>query len=630
MTAAIALSLLVAVGAPQQASPPRDIATVPTTGTASIRGVVTSADEQRRPIRRALVTVTNGAVARNVTTDDKGAFVVAELPAGRFAVSAAKPGYLPATFGEKRRGSPGTLVAIEAGQTADAPMTMTLGGVISGTIRDGRGRPRVGIHVAAILPPPPGVAWDTGGATVIVTTDDSGAYRLGGLAPENYLIVALSASPIRGAVDRRPVEENDELLAKLAARQPGQPIIVDSPRRNDAGTPVSAGTGTVAPLFYPGVPFWRTASRVTVAAGQDVQGIDFIFSPVPTGSIEGVLQAPIRDISGVDMSLIIDGPVFGFGIGSRPILTRPTDAPERFRYDNVTEGSYRIMARARVTPSGDMVRSLNSGVGQVTGGGFATPAGTEAADSYYAAVDVDVTRGNVANVSVSLSPGAIFSGTIRIDAAAPGDAPDLSAARFRLSPQRGTSMSATDNTSIGDTFQSIPYQLRQDDGSVVIRGIPPGEFNIVAALNSPTSRAWWLRSAMLNARDLLDGPVAVNAGDTISAVVLTLSNRHSELKGALTTADGCAAAEYFVAVLPKDPQGWIPRTRRVRNIRPSSDGAFSFKDLPDGDYILAALGDAADSDFDDPAFLAAVAPAGVIVRVVDGQTTVQNLRIGIR
>jgi hypothetical protein len=636
MSAAFIVALCLALPLPalDQQAPPRDTAvTGAATGSGVVRGTVLTRDAAHplpQPVRRALVTLTNGTVTRNVTTDDAGAFLIDHLPASTFNLSAAKSGYLPTVFGETRRGGPGIGVVVGAGQIVTAPMTLTLGGVIGGTIRDAAGHPRAGVQVAAMVPPAPGVEWGNGGATTMSTTDDQGAYRLSGLAPDSYLIVAVSTSPVRGVIHRRSVEEVDDLFARLAARQPGQPVDVETPGKTTRA-PQAAATGTIAPAFYPGVTSWRTATQVAISAGQQLAGTDFVLAAVPSASIEGVLSSPVADASAIDMSLIIDGPIFGFGIGSRPILTRDAASPEKFRYDNVVEGHYRIMARAQVTTSGDVVRPMNSGIVTMTGGGGSSGSSRpDVADSYFAAVDVDVTSGGVTNVSVQLQPGATLSGTIALDPAKPGDAPDLSNARFRLSPLTFTSMSSTDNTSIGDTFQSIPYQLRQADGSVVIRGIPPGEFNVVGALNSPTSRDWWLRSAVQNGRDLLDAPVTVRSGDALTGVVFTISNRHSELKGTLTTADGRAAAEYFVVVVPKDSRGWIPRTRRVKNTRPLSNGTFSLKDLPEGDYLLAALTDAIDDDFNDPAFLAAVAAAGVAVHVTDGQVTIQDLRIGIR
>ena len=73
---------------------------------------------------------------------------------------------------------------------------------------------------------------------------------------------------------------------------------------------------------------------------------------------------------------------------------------------------------------------------------------------------------------------------------------------------------------------------------------------------------------------------------------------------------------------------WVARSRRVRTTRPGSDGAFTFADLPDGNYLVGALTDVTDAERNDPAFLASLAPAAVKVSVSLGRVTVQDLRIG--
>jgi hypothetical protein len=76
-----------------------------------------------------------------------------------------------------------------------------------------------------------------------------------------------------------------------------------------------------------------------------------------------------------------------------------------------------------------------------------------------------------------------------------------------------------------------------------------------------------------------------------------------------------------------DRQFWTPQSRRIRQTRPASDGRFSIKGLPAGDYLLAALTDVERDEWFDPAFLAQLVPAAVRVTLSDGVVTTQNLRI---
>lgn len=110
-------------------------------------------------------------------------------------------------------------------------------------------------------------------------------------------------------------------------------------------------------------------------------------------------------------------------------------------------------------------------------------------------------------------------------------------------------------------------------------------------------------------------------------VVVTFSDRHSEISGALQTSAGQPAPDFFVVVFPADPALW-PSARRLQSARPASDGRFVFADLPAGDYLLAALSD--DEGWQTPATLQQIARSGVKVTLADGAKIVQSLKIGGR
>ena len=75
-------------------------------------------------------------------------------------------------------------------------------------------------------------------------------------------------------------------------------------------------------------------------------------------------------------------------------------------------------------------------------------------------------------------------------------------------------------------------------------------------------------------------------------------------------------------------RAWTPGSRRVRMTRPATDGAFSVKGLPAGEYFLAALTDLEAGEWNDPALLEQLVGSAVKVTLRDGETTTQNIRIG--
>jgi len=137
-----------------------------------IRGRVV-ADDNDRPLRRALVTMPGaGGIARPVLTDDEGRFEL-QLPDNSASLTVAKAGYASAQVTPPRR-SPTAIREIV--------VRLTRGGVISGRVLDSNGEPAIGTKVVARM----SGAAANGTAAFDAEADDLGDYRISGLPPGRY------------------------------------------------------------------------------------------------------------------------------------------------------------------------------------------------------------------------------------------------------------------------------------------------------------------------------------------------------------------------------------------------------------------------------------------------------------
>ena len=66
----------------------------------------------------------------------------------------------------------------------------------------------------------------------------------------------------------------------------------------------------------------------------------------------------------------------------------------------------------------------------------------------------------------------------------------------------------------------------------------------------------------------------------------------------------------------------------MRTTRPATDGAFSVRGLPPGEYFLAALADLEPGEWNDPTLLERLVRSSANVTLRDGETTTQDFRIG--
>ena len=147
-------------------------------------------------------------------------------------------------------------------------------------------------------------------------------------------------------------------------------------------------------------------------------------------------------------------------------------------------------------------------------------------------------------------------------------------------------------------------------------------------------RFTWTRSAgrelfptslTIRGREMLDGAIEIAAPVDDMSVVFT--DRPSEISGTLRDATGRPATDYFIVVFPTNRAYWAPPSKRVMQTRPGSDGQYVLRNLPAGEYFVAALTDLATGETNDANFLSQLAASAAKVTVTEGATTVQAFRI---
>jgi uncharacterized protein (DUF2141 family) len=591
-------------------------------GTAVILGQVVTDEATPRPIRQAVVTLAGDLPAsRGAVTNDRGEFVFAGLPAGRFTVSVKKPAYLATSYGALRPGRPGVPIALAQGQRVTIAVTLARGAVISGAVRDSSGRALAGVQVSAQSTRSTTTSTPPAGSSV---TDDLGQYRIYGLAAGEYVIAAKPSVRGTGPIAVRPAAEVDALLAEIARRHTSSPSPTPgvTPRQD---SPIVSTSSTIAyaPVFYPATPLQEEATPVRVATGEERPGVDISVAPVGVVTLEGAVSGPLQHLGAAQLTIFVPGRQTMSSQDANPVLVLRPGVDGRFKYTNLAPGHYTIMARAdpaQTTP-------LPAAPAQMSraGDGLSGPA----KDYLYGVTDVDVRGEDVAGLSISLQPGSTFSGRVTFDGTAAPPA-DLSKVTLSLRPPGGSSMMQMGDTIVGNSFSSPAPIAVTADGSFATRGIAPGRYLIVGPPAATLGTGWSLRSVMLNGRDLLDEPLVVMPGQTLADVMAVFSDKHSELMGSLVTGAGTAAPQYVVVAFPTDRALWRPDSRRVGSARPGSDGHFSLRDLPPGEYFIAALTDVDATDLGDPKFLEQVVPAALKVTLADGERKAQDLRIAGR
>jgi protocatechuate 3,4-dioxygenase beta subunit len=582
-----------------QQAPGRDAA-LPA-GTAVLSGTIVTDDRDARPVRRAQVqlrSADNFLGALEVISDDTGSFTFAGVRAGRYQLSASKPGMVSVSLGARRPGGPGSAVAISDGQQITGlTVRMSRGAVIAGTVRDSNGEPARGVRVHVMRY---GRGWQTGERELQpanpgfgIETDDRGQYRVYGLPPGEYLVVvAMTSGPARSGTD---VHQTTAADVQWAMRQ-----VQDVARTGTTFAPPAAGPNVdYAPIFHPGTTVQADAGMIPLGAGEERSGVDIPLLLVPTSKIEGVVTAPDGPPpANLQVNLLAHQRISGLpfsGFGSAPAVT-----DGKFTVSGLLPGDYTITVRPRAAP-----------------GGRSGAAGPAASASDLFAIEVVTVSGTDVNVTLPLRAGVTVSGRLAFDATTLVPPADLSKARVNLS-----AVVTGAGAVLGVSAATVDAA-----GAFTFRGVTPGRYRITASVPGATpTTGWQQRSAVVDGRDTLDAPFEVRASDVDGAVV-TFTDRPAELSGVIQDPAGKPAPEYFVIVFARDRVFWTPQSRRIQAIRPGNDGRFIFRNLPPGEYAIAAMTDVEQGEWFDPGFLTRLLPASTPITIAEGEKKVQDIRI---
>ena len=568
----------------QPAAPPRDAAPrVP--GTATIAGSVVNASVDPKPVRHARVTLTSADPPTSLTviTGNDGRFAFPGLPPGRFIVAASKDGWLPSSYGAKAPIRPGTPIPVAAAQTIEIALPLMHGAAIAGEVLDPFGYPAAGATIRAMRS---SVVDGERRLTVFgsaATADDRGAYRIYGLPPGEYVVGAAWRPSYVAAGSELHLTSDADVRDALRS--------TDLPRT----APARPHSVALAPTFYPGTSAPRDAATLSIAAAQERTGVDFTLQMVPTARIDGTVSLPGATApSGALVALMAIDHVPVPGTPLEAYRSTGIQADGSFAFADVPPGRYTVFARANAATVNTVVQP------------------------HWASIDVVIDGDDVSGLSLALAPGLTVSGHVRFESTRL-PAPDLKAIRLALAPIQASSA----------TMSPAPASV-DASGRFSFSGVLPGRYRLSASFPGLGAIGGWaLHSALVNGTDILDLPLVVSSTD-VSGASVSFSDHLAQLTGTLQDTGGAPVANYTLILFPSSSVFWLPQSRRIQAVRPAADGAFAFRNLPAGDYLLSAVDDVENGAWFEPSFLQTLTPAAMTLTIADGERRVQHVRIGAR
>jgi hypothetical protein len=287
---------------------PRDQPHVPPVGYRTIRGRVVRADTGE-PLRRVQVHIDEWRAKdqggpSSTMTDAQGRYELTQLVAGMYHLKATRGGFVEVEYGQRHPFERGRPIEIAEGAVLEhIDFAMPPGGVVTGRVLDEMGEAVAQASVSLLRR-----RYVDGERQLIdqngSSTDDRGEFRIFGVQPGEYVMVARLETMDVGSRDRM----------------------------------------RYVPTYYPGTAVANEAQRVAVTAGQEVSGIVIPLARAATAAVRGIVRSSGQTPGGA-FTLITAREIGGaMAYGQRAMATAANDGS--FTIGGLLPGTYLMEARS--------------------------------------------------------------------------------------------------------------------------------------------------------------------------------------------------------------------------------------------------------------------------------------------
>jgi len=556
-------------------------------------------------------------------TNSDGYFVFRDLPPGAYNFRASLSGYTGGGYNQRRSELPGQPLMLGDGQQiGDLTLKMWKMGSISGTVTDENGDPVVGAFVRVLR------RSVVGGHPVLAlsgfgrSTDDRGQYRAFDMPPGDYVVcvpaVAVTAPASGGDAGANTFTGPNGAVIMFNV---GGPVLNGGQRVGDLVLQTGAqGRGSAVPppvgdngkvfvyptIFYPTAMTSSRATVISLKSGEARGSVDMQLPLLPTVRVSGTIVGPDGPAAGLAVHLVSADPDQGL-VETAPddVATSTTNGLGQFTFLGVPRGQYQIKVTRQAPPT------LNT----APDGSVSLARGT--APAQWAVAPVAADQADVTGLSLVLQPGYTVSGRLVFDGTSPQPtAQQLGRGGVRLVQSQGGGGRAA---AAGNAFVTT-----NPDGTFSGAGFVPGRYSVIPQ-QWPAALKWVAKSLVAGGTDVSDAPIDL-AGD-VSNLVVTFTDNPAHVTGIVRDAAGQPDPNAVVALFPPDPRAWgWPNGLHTKSAPVSASGAFTFSNLPAGDYMMVAIPDGWQNAWRDPAVLEKLAPQATRVQLRDGEARTEDLR----
>jgi hypothetical protein len=385
---------------------------------------------------------------------------------------------------------------------------------------------------------------------------------------------------------------------RIFGLMPGDYVVHASLRTNpnaaltppNPAEPPSGYPGT----YYPGVTDAGQAQAVTVALGQELSSVAFSLVPARLSTVSGtVMSSDGRPLAGAMVALRAGGGAARARLNLGGGGVRPDGT---FRLTNVPPGEYILDVQQRP-------RNLQNLPGSVS-------------ELEFVSMPLSVS-GDIDGLALVTSPGVTVSGRVVFQGT---NAPKAAARSIQIT---ATAPSGLASLAAAVAGRALGSGRVNNDGTFEMRGLAGPQLIRVGGLPA----GWAVKNISLDGVDITDAPFDFEPGTQVTELVVTLTDRVTEISGTVRDSRGQAVADYVLVVFPENDKLWGAQSRHVATTRPNQNGTFSITGLPPGRYLATVVPSLENGMQNDVALLAQLRARAENVTLAEGQTLSLNLEM---
>jgi Carboxypeptidase regulatory-like domain len=547
--------IALALGAPLAAQTPE----LPT---AVVEGSVINI-QNNRTIPRASVSLSRlrGGGGKSVRADGNGHFIFEHVEAGSYKLIADRQGFF--TDSKLREYQP-VLDVADGQHLKNVPVRLMPSALVTGQLFDEYNDPvqDVEIRLLTVKMRLGQMVLSPAGKTV---TDDRGQYRIPGLHPGRYYLVAENKpqnamlEAIKTTIAKKLVEHG-----QAGGARHGEVLRLDGPEESEEPP------FTYAPLFYSATDDFQQAQALVLKPGDEVEA-DFIMFSAPVVSISGRVT---NGMTGAPAGTAEVSAYWTPYMETEGTPARISTEDGRFEVRGVTPGHYTLR-------------------GSFTAEGV----------SYAGEQTVEVGIRGAQNVEIALLPDFVATGHVRV-----GDTQYSVLARSVIEFAGEGMLPRVRAKAVSNEYK-FEVQLRQDRRyHAVIRNLPED---------------FYLKSVSLSGHEVLPDSVVVNG--TRGDMELIVSPAGGHIEGSLYDSKD-QPTRGSILLVPDGPQPGPPDL--FRRTSADGKGKFTLRGVAPGSYRLVAMESLnLDSEINSPEFLRSIGNRGDSLIVEEGGKYTVSLRL---